>query len=94
VAKQTSCWSTIGANDLNPLESEGQQLSGDLLPPLISTAPDITWSDRGPPHGGPPNQSSPMVLVTDYWNVFQDGDVGTASHGAAPELGATHLTRR
>jgi lysophospholipase L1-like esterase len=34
-----------------------------------------------------------MVLVTDYWNVFQDGDVGTAEHGAAFQSWSDALTR-
>jgi lysophospholipase L1-like esterase len=33
------------------------------------------------------------VMVTDYWNVFQDGDVGTAEHGAAFQSWSDALTR-
>jgi len=35
----------------------------------------------------------PTVLVTDYWNVFQDGDVGTAENGAGFQSWSDLLTR-
>ena len=84
---------TIGANDLNPLESAGpSSCPATCYTPLIDSAGHnvelIVDAARAANPAHPP-----MVLVTDYWNVFQDGDVGTAEHGAAFQSWSDALTR-
>lgn len=93
VAKADILLVTIGANDLNPLESEGPTgCPATCFTPLIDTAGHnvelIVDAARAANPAHPP-----AVLVTDYWNVFQDGDVGTAEHGAAFQSWSDALTR-
>jgi lysophospholipase L1-like esterase len=93
VAKADILLVTIGANDLNPLESKGPAgCPATCYTPLIDSAGhnvelivDAALA-ANPAH-------PPTVLVTDYWNVFQDGDVGTAEHGAAFQSWSDVLTR-
>ena len=83
---------TIGANDLNPLELQGPAgCPATCYTPLIDGVGHnvqlIVDAARATDPGHPPT-----VLVTDYWNVFQDGDVGTAEHGAAFQSWSDALT--
>ena len=84
---------TIGANDLNPLESDGPTgCPATCYTPLVDSAAHnvelIVDAARAANPAHPPT-----VLVTDYWNVFQDGDVGTAEHGTAFQSWSDALTR-
>jgi lysophospholipase L1-like esterase len=93
VAKADILLVTIGANDLNPLESKGPaSCPAACYTPLIHSAGHnvelIVDAARAANPAHPPT-----VLVTDYWNVFQDGDVGTAEHGAAFQSWSDALTR-
>jgi lysophospholipase L1-like esterase len=83
---------TIGANDLTPLESEGPtSCPATCYTPLIqNTKQNVqlivdTARTTNPAH-------PPTILVTDYWNVFEDGDVGLAMHGAAFQTWSNALT--
>lgn len=84
---------TIGANDLNPLESEGPAgCPATCYTPLIQAAGhNVTLIVDAAQAANPAHPAK--VLVTDYWNVFQDGDVGTAEHGAAFQLWSDAVTR-
>jgi len=93
VAKADILLVTIGANDLNPLESKGPTgCPATCYTPLIDSAAHnvehIVDAARAANPAHPPT-----VLVTDYWNVFQDGDVGTAEHGTAFQSWSDALTR-
>ncbi|HEY5249219.1 MAG TPA: SGNH/GDSL hydrolase family protein [Dermatophilaceae bacterium] len=84
---------TIGANDLMPLESK--QPAGcpaTCYTPVIDSVGHnvelIVDAARAPRPDHPPT-----ILVTDYWNVFQDGDVGTAENGSAFQSWSDTLTR-
>ena len=84
---------TIGANDLTPLESEGPAgCPATCYTPLVNTAGHnvelIVEAARATNPAHPPT-----VLVTDYWNVFQDGDVGAAENGTAFQTWSDGLTR-
>jgi lysophospholipase L1-like esterase len=93
VAKADILLVTIGANDLASLE--GRQSSGcasSCYGPLVSGVGHnvglIVAAARAA-HASHP----PTILVTDYWNVFQDGDVGTAENGGAFQSWSDVLTR-
>ncbi len=93
VAKADVLLVTIGANDLNPLESKGPAgCPATCYTPLIDSAGHnvelIVDAARAANPAHPPT-----VLVTDYWNVFQDGDVGTAEHGTTFQSWSDALTR-
>jgi len=93
VAKADIVLVTIGANDLTPLESEGPSgCPATCYTPLINTAGhnlELTVDAARAANPAHP----PTVLVTDYWNVFQDGDVGTAENGPAFQSWSDVLTR-
>lgn len=85
---------TIGANDLTPLLSLWQgsgcpaacyspsvDAVGSDVAAILSAAKDL--------RGGRPTR----VLVTDYWNVFADGDVAEARDGSAYVRWSDELTR-
>jgi lysophospholipase L1-like esterase len=93
VAKADILLVTIGANDLNPLESKGPTgCPATCYTPLVDSAGHnvqlIVDAARAANPAHPPT-----VLVTDYWNVFQDGDVGTTEHGTAFQSWSDALTR-
>ena len=86
---------TIGANDLVPLQdtwsssgcptscsSRAVQAVGRNITGIVDHAKAL--------RGGRPIR----ILVTDYWNVFEDGDVASASHGAAYLAWSDDLSRR
>jgi lysophospholipase L1-like esterase len=85
---------TIGANDLTPLLSRWQASGctttcyspavdavGSNVAAILSAAKDL--------RGDHPTR----ILVTDYWNVFADGDVARASDGPAYLRWSDELTR-
>jgi len=85
---------TIGANDLTPLISRWQASGcpvtcyapavdavGSDLRDILTAARDL----RG-------NEST-RILVTNYWNVFADGDIARASDGSAYLRWSDELTR-
>ena len=85
---------TIGANDLTPLLAQWQ--SSGCPAACYSPAVDAVGSNLGgilaaakSLRGNRPTR----VLVTDYWNVFADGDVARASDGAAYLRWSDELTR-
>jgi lysophospholipase L1-like esterase len=85
---------TIGANDLTPLLAQWQ--SSGCPAACYSPAVDAVGSNLGGVlaaakslRGNRPTR----VLVTDYWNVFADGDVARASEGAAYLRWSDELTR-
>ena len=84
---------TIGANDLSPLESkQPADCPTTCYSPLIDTmAHEVELIVKAARAAQPDH--SPTVLVTDYWNVFQDGDVGTAENGSAFQSFSDTLTR-
>ena len=93
VAKADILLVTIGANDLLPLET--RQAAGcttSCYQPLINSVGRnielIVAAARAinPSH-------HPTILVTDYWNVFEDGDVGSSENGAAFQSWSDELTR-
>lgn len=84
---------TIGANDLLPLEA--QQSSGcptTCYSPWVESVGHnvqlIVTAARSANRGHPPT-----ILVTNYWNAFEDGDVGTAENGASFQRWSDLLTR-
>ena len=94
VAKGDILLVTIGANDLNPLIPLWQ--SSACSEACYSPAVDAVGSDLSgilaaakSLRGGRPTQ----VLVTDYWDVFADGDVARASDGPAYLRWSDELTR-
>jgi lysophospholipase L1-like esterase len=85
---------TIGANDLTPLLSQWQasgctstcyspavEAVGSDLAAILLAAEDL--------RGHQPTR----IFVTDYWNVFADGDVARASDGPAYLRWSDELTR-
>jgi lysophospholipase L1-like esterase len=84
---------TIGANDLVGLESRqpgGCPTScyGPLVDGIGQNVEQIVAAAKATRPGHPPT-----ILVTDYWNVFQDGDVGAAENGQAFQSWSDMLTR-
>ncbi len=85
---------TIGANDLTPLLSQWQ--SSGCSKACYSPVVDAVGSDLSAIlaavkslRGNRPTR----VLVTDYWNVFADGDVARAGDGPAYLRWSDELTR-
>jgi len=84
---------TIGANDLDPLVNrEPNGCTVACYTPLVEGVGrnvgliiDAARAAR-PAH-------PPTILVTSYWNVFEDGDVGTAKNGAPFQSWSDLLTR-
>jgi lysophospholipase L1-like esterase len=92
VAKADILLVTIGANDLNPLESEEpDECPATCYTPLIDSAGHTVQLIVDAARAANPAHP-PTVLVTDYWNVFEDGDVGMAEHGAAFQSWSDALT--
>jgi|SRR5450631_2284899 len=93
VAKADILLVTIGANDLTPLESKGPAgCPASCYTPLVNTAGHNVELIVDAARAANPAHPA-TVLVTDYWNVFQDGDVGTAENGAAFQSWSDVLTR-
>jgi lysophospholipase L1-like esterase len=93
VAKADILLVTIGANDLVSLE--GKQPAdcpascyGPMVDSIGRNTQLIVAAARAA-HQGPPQ----TILVTDYWNVFQDGDVGSAENGGDFQNWSDQLTR-
>jgi lysophospholipase L1-like esterase len=85
---------TVGANDLTPLLSRWE--SSGCPKACYSPAVDAVGTDLSDIlaaarslRGNRPTR----VLVTDYWNVFADGDVALASEGPAYLRWSNELTR-
>ena len=84
---------TIGANDLLPLE--GKQPAGcpaTCYGPLVDSVGHNVQLIVAAARAAHPDHP-PTILVTDYWNVFQDGDVGTAENGGDFQSWSDALTR-
>jgi len=84
---------TIGANDLVGLESSQPggcptTCYGPLVDSVGQNVEQIVAAAKATEPGHPPT-----ILVTDYWNVFQDGDVGTSENGQAFQSWSDILTR-
>ena len=85
---------TIGANDLTPLLSRWRASGCPVT--CYSPAVDAVGSDvrailtaAKDLRGNGPTQ----ILVTNYWNVFADGDIARASDGSAYLRWSDELTR-
>ena len=93
VAKADILLVTIGANDLVPLESrQSQGCATTCYAPLVESVGhnvELIVAAARAAHPGHP----PTILVTNYWNVFQDGDVGTAENGTSFQSWSDTLTR-
>jgi lysophospholipase L1-like esterase len=93
VAKADILLVTIGANDLNPLEATAPAgCSSSCYGPLVDSVGRnvaLIVSAAQATHPG----HLATILVTDYWNVFQDGDVGTAENGSTFQSWSDALTR-
>jgi lysophospholipase L1-like esterase len=93
VAKADILLVTVGANDLGPLESEGPaDCPAACYMPLVERVGNNVELIVKAARDAHPNHP-PTVLVTDYWNVFQDGDVGTAERGSVFTSWSDALTR-
>lgn len=93
VAKADILLVTIGANDLNPLETK--QAAGcpaTCYGPLVDAVGHNVELILAAARAAHPDHP-PTILVTDYWNVFQDGDVGTAENGWSFQSWSDVLTR-
>jgi lysophospholipase L1-like esterase len=84
---------TIGANDLVPLESRQSEgcLSTCYLPLVESVGHNVELIVAAARAAQPDHP--PTILVTNYWNVFEDGDVGTAENGGSFQSWSDLLTR-
>ena len=85
---------TIGANDLTPLRSRWQ--SSGCSKACYSPAVDAVGSDLSAILAAVKSlrgRRPTRVLVTDYWNVFADGDVASAGDGPAYLRWSDELTR-
>jgi lysophospholipase L1-like esterase len=84
---------TIGANDLVSLE--GKPSDGcptTCYEPLVNGVGHNVELIVAAARAAHPSHP-PTILVTDYWNVFQDGDVGTSENGRAFQSWSDVLTR-
>jgi lysophospholipase L1-like esterase len=85
---------TIGANDLTPLIRAwlaGGCASGCVQPAVAAMGSRLS-ADLATVHGLV--RAGARILVTDYWAVFQDGDVARATRGAAFLPWADGVTKR
>ena len=93
VAKADILLVTIGANDLTPLETK--QPSGcttTCYSPFVKSVGHNVELIVAAARAAQPDHP-PTILVTNYWNVFQDGDVGTAENGGSFQSWSDLLTR-
>ena len=84
---------TVGANDLLPAVSTWQDdgCGADCYDPAVRAMGDrlgtlLTIVDRA-------KKPDAAVLVTSYWNVFEDGDVGRDAHGTGFLAWSDEVTR-
>jgi len=83
---------TIGANDLVPLElGQSSGCTTTCYTPLVKSIGHNVELIVAAARAGQPGHP-PTILVTNYWNVFQDGDVGTAENGASFQSWSDMLT--
>jgi lysophospholipase L1-like esterase len=86
---------TIGANDLMPSLAAWDAAGCDDscaaagVPEVRARIRSIVDQVHALRHG-----LATQVLVTDYWNVFEDGDVASADRGQAYLLWSDRLTQR
>jgi lysophospholipase L1-like esterase len=93
VAKADVLLVTIGANDLNPLEGKPPgACPATCYGPMVETVGHNVGLIVAAARAAHPKHP-PTILVTDYWNVFQDGDVGTSENGASYQSWSNELTR-
>jgi lysophospholipase L1-like esterase len=85
---------TIGANDLYALVGTWHSggCASSCYSPLIHSVGDNIELIVSAARAARPKHPA-TVLVTNYWNVFQDGDVGTAQNGVPFEIWSDILTR-
>jgi len=84
---------TIGANDLVPLESRQPSGCGTTCySPLVESVGHNVELIVAAARAAQPDHP-PTTLVTNYWNVFQDGDIGTAENGESFQSWSDILTR-
>jgi lysophospholipase L1-like esterase len=86
---------TIGANDLVPLQdtwSSSGCAASCSSPAVLAVGRNITGivDHAKALRGGRPIR----ILVTDYWNVFEDGDVASADHGPSYLAWSDGLSRQ
>jgi len=84
---------TIGANDLVPLKSS--QSGGcrkSCYSPLVAGVGHNVALIVAAAQAAQPDHPS-TILVTNYWNVFEDGDVGAAANGESFQTWSDTLTR-
>jgi lysophospholipase L1-like esterase len=93
VAKADVLLVTTGANDLNGLELKGPAgCPATCYTPLIDSVGRNVGLIVDAARAAQPDHP-PTVLVTDYWNVFEDGAVGIAENGSAFQSWSDALTR-
>ena len=85
---------TIGANDLTPLLSRWQTAgcSAACYSPAVDTVGSNVSAILAAAKALRGDRST-RILVTDYWNVFSDGDVARVSDGPAYLRWSDELTR-
>jgi len=93
VAKSDILLVTIGANDLVPLElGQSSGCTSTCYSPLVESVGHNVELIVAAARAAQPDHP-PTILVTSYWNVFQDGDVGTAKNGRSFQGWSDMLTR-
>jgi lysophospholipase L1-like esterase len=93
VAKSDILLVTIGANDLVPLESgQASDCTTTCYSTLVQSVGHNVELVVAAARAAQP-EHPPTILVTNYWNVFQDGDVGTAENGGSFQSWSDTLTR-
>jgi len=85
---------TIGANDLFALEDTWRSggCAATCYSPVVQSVGDNISRIVAAAQAMRPGHLA-TILVTSYWDVFQDGDVGTAQNGARFESWSDTLTR-
>ena len=93
VAKSDILLVTIGANDLVPLElGQSSDCTSTCYSALVESVGHNVELVVAAARAAQPDHP-PTILVTNYWNVFQDGDVGTAKNGRSFQSWSDMLTR-
>ena len=92
IAKADILLVTIGANDLAPLEPKAGGCAASCYGPMVSNVGRNVGLIVAAARAAQPSHP-PTILVTDYWNVFQDGDVGNTENGRAFQSWSDELTR-
>ena len=93
LSKATLVVLTIGANDLEPLIGQWQAAGCDST--CIEPATQAMGTNLAVALRQVRAEVSPKtrVLVTNYWNVFEDGDVGEQDYGKAFHAWSDSVTR-